>query len=147
MANMKNEQKKTLARDLYVLGTYTLEEIAGKVGSTRQTVGKWAKAGGWEDLKAGMSVSREEILKGLYRQVHDINELISGREPGERHATAKEADALVKLSAAIKKMESDVGISDLVSVGIRFTNWLRSYDLDKAKEFTMLWDAFIKDQF
>lgn len=146
MANIKNEQKKALAKDLYILGTYTLEEIASKVDSTRQTVSKWAKAEGWEELKAGMSVSREELLKGLYRQVQDINELISKRDPGERHANAKEADTLAKLSSAIKKMENDVGISDLVSVGIRFTNWLRSYDIDKAKEFTLIWDSFIKDQ-
>ena len=147
MANIKNDQKKNLARDLYVLGTYTLEEIASKVGSTRQTIGKWAKEQSWEELKAGMSISREELLKNLYRQVSDINEHINMREPGERHANVKEADTLSKLSSAIKKLESDVGISDIVAVGIRFTNWLRNVDLDKAKEFTMIWDAFLKEQF
>lgn len=147
MANIKNDQKKNLARDLYVLGTYTLEEIASKVGSTRQTISKWAKEQYWEELKAGMSISREELLKNLYRQVSDINESINMREPGERHANVKEADTLSKLSSAIKKLESDVGISDIVAVGIRFTNWLRNVDLDKAKEFTMIWDAFLKEQF
>lgn len=147
MANIKNEQKKNLARDLYVLGTYTLEEIASKVDSTRQTISKWAKEQSWEELKAGMSISREELLKNLYRQVSDINESINMREPGERHANVKEADTLAKLSSAIKKLESDVGISDIVAVGIRFTNWLRNVDLDKAKEFTMIWDAFLKEQF
>lgn len=147
MANIKNEQKKNLARDLYVLGTYTLEEIASKVDSTRQTISKWAKEQSWEELKAGMSISREELLKNLYRQVSDINESINMREPGERHANVKEADTLSKLSSAIKKLESDVGISDIVAVGIRFTNWLRNVDLDKAKEFTMIWDAFLKEQF
>ena len=147
MANIKNDQKKNLARDLYVLGTYTLEEIASKVDSTRQTISKWAKEQSWEELKAGMSISREELLKNLYRQVSDINESINMREPGERHANVKEADTLAKLSSAIKKLESDVGISDIVAVGIRFTNWLRNVDLDKAKEFTMIWDAFLKEQF
>ncbi len=51
-----------------------------------------------------------------------------------------------KLAAAIKKMETDVGIADLVSVGIRFIEWIRPIDLDKAKEVTILWDKFIKDQ-
>ena len=37
-------------------------------------------------------------------------------------------------------------MSDIVDVGIRFTNWLRPLDLEKAKEFNNLLDAFIKDQ-
>ena len=45
----------------------------------------------------------------------------------------------------IKKMETDVGIADIISVGMKFINWLRPFDLDKSKEFLRLWDAFIKD--
>ena len=50
-----------------------------------------------------------------------------------------------KLATAIKKMETDVGISDIISAGMKFINWLRPFDLDKSKEFLHLWDAFIKD--
>ena len=67
------------------------------------------------------------------------------REPGKRFATTAEADTLGKLAAAIKKMETDVGIGDTISVGMRFINWLRPVDINKAKEFTTLWDLFIKD--
>lgn len=146
MAELKNAQKRDLAKDIYMLGSYTFEEIAGKVGTTRQTISRWAREGGWEDLKAGMTVGREQILKGLYRQIHEINELISTRDKGNRHASTKEADTIMKLSAAIKKMEDDIGISELISAGMRFGNWLRPVDLAKAKEFISIWDSFIKDQ-
>ena len=146
MAALNNVQKKALAKDIYLLGSYTMEEIAVKVGTTRQTVSRWAKADGWDELKAGMTIGREEILKNLYRQINEINSNISSREKGERHANSKEADILMKLSASIKKMEEDVGISELVSAGMRFGDWLRKIDLDKAKEFVNWWDAFIKDQ-
>lgn len=146
MAALNNEQKKTLAKDIYLLGSYTLEEIAAKVGTTRQTVSRWAKAEGWDELKAGMTIGREQILKNLYRQINEINSNINSREKGERHANSREADILMKLSASIKKMEDDVGISELVSAGMRFGDWLRKIDLDKAKEFVNWWDAFIKDQ-
>lgn len=146
MADLKSEQKKALARDLYLLGTYTYEEIAMKVGTQRQTISRWAKAGGWEDLKAGMSVTREEILKRLYQQLNNINAIILEREPNERFANSKEADAMAKLSATIKNMEIDVGISDIISVGMRFGEWLRRVDLDKAKEFVQYWDLFLKEQ-
>lgn len=146
MAALNNGQKKALAKDIYLLGSYTMEEIAAKVGTTRQTVSRWAKAEGWDELKAGMTIGREQILKNLYRQINEINSNISSREKGERHANSKEADILMKLSASIKKMEDDVGISELVSAGMRFGDWLRKIDLDKAKEFVNWWDAFIKDQ-
>lgn len=146
MADLKSEQKKALARDLYLLGSYTYEEIATKVGTQRQTISRWAKAGGWEDLKAGMSVTREEILKRLYQQLNNINAIILEREPNERFANSKEADAMAKLSATIKNMEIDVGISDIISVGMRFGEWLRRVDLDKAKEYVKYWDLFLKEQ-
>lgn len=146
MADLKSEQKKALARDLYLLGSYTYEEIAMKVGTQRQTISRWAKAGGWEDLKAGMSVTREEILKRLYQQLNNINAIILEREPNERFANSKEADAMAKLSATIKNMEVDVGISDIISAGMRFGEWLRRVDLDKAKEYVQYWDLFLKEQ-
>lgn len=146
MADLKSEQKKALARDLYLLGSYTYEEIAMKVGTQRQTISRWAKAGGWEDLKAGMSVTREEVLKRLHLQLKSINDNILEREPKERYATAKEADAMAKLSATIKNLEKDVGISDIISVGMRFGEWLRRVDLDKAKEYIQYWDLFLKEQ-
>ena len=139
MAELRNEQKKALARDIYLLGSYTLEEIAAKVGSTRQTVSRWAREGGWEEMKAGMTVGREQILKNLYRQISEINK-------GERHATSREADTIMKLSAAIRKLEDDIGIGELISAGMRFGDWLRPLDLAKAKEFVNLYDAFLKDQ-
>ena len=117
-----------------------------KVGTQRQTISRWAKAGGWEDLKAGMSVTREEILKRLYQQLNNINAIILEREPNERFANSKEADAMAKLSATIKNMEIDVGISDIISVGMRFGEWLRRVDLDKAKEYVQYWDLFLKEQ-
>lgn len=146
MADLKSEQKKLLAKEIYLLGSYTFEEIAQKVGAQRQTISRWAKAGNWDNLKAGMSVTREEILKRMYQHLNNMNAAILEREPGKRQADTKEADVMVKLAAAIKNMETDVGISDIISVGMRFGEWLRKVDLDKTKEYVKLWDLFLKEQ-
>ena len=138
--------RKGIAKSLYINGTYTQEEIADKVGTTRQTVSKWIKDGAWEELKASVTITPAQILSGLNRQIVEINNNINGREEGKRFATVAEADTLAKLASAIKKIEQDVGIADIVDVAIRFTNWLRPLDLGKAKEFSNLLDAFIKDQ-
>lgn len=131
---------------LFVKENLTQKEIADKVGSSRQSVNRWISEGKWEELKVGLTLTKEEQIKNLYRQVGELNKTILEREEGARFATVSEADTIGKLSAAIKKMESDTGIADIISVGIRFLSWLRKADVDKAKEFAEYWDLFIKDQ-
>lgn len=145
MAN-QNIDKKDIAKSLYLNGSFTQEEIAEKVGTTRQTVSRWVKQGAWDELKASLTITPAQILAGLNRQIVEINNNINQREEGKRFATVPEADTLAKLASAIKKIEQDVGIADIVDVGIRFTNWLRALDLDMAKKFSQLLDAFIKEQ-
>lgn len=82
----------------------------------------------------------------MIRQISDIQDGANARPEGQRALTAKEADTMVKLSSAIKKLQNEAGITDIVNVGIKFTNWLRAIDMEKAKEYNELWDLFIKDQ-
>ena len=138
--------RKDLAKTLYVNGSFTQEEIAAKVGTTRQTVSRWIRDGAWDQVKASYTITPEQILAGLTRQIIEINNKVNSRPEGERFATVAEADTLAKLASSIKKIETDAGIADIVNVGIKFTNWLRQTDLDLAKRFSDLLDAFIKDQ-
>lgn len=101
--------------------------------------------GKWEEMKIGMTLTREQQISALHRQVAEINKAIQSREEGKRYATPSEADTLGKLAATIKKLESDVGISDIISVGMRFSDWLRPQDPDMTKTFIRLFDQFIKD--
>ncbi|WP_018669000.1 DUF1804 family protein [Bacteroides gallinarum] len=145
MAELSSQQKKDYARTLYLKDNLTQQEIADKAGVTRQTVARWMREEKWEELKVGITLTREQQVAALHRQVSEINRVISQREEGKRFPTTAEADTLSKLATAIKKMETDVGIADIISVGMKFINWLRPFDLEKSKEFLRLWDAFIKD--
>lgn len=145
MADLTTKQKKEWAAMLYLKENLTQVEIAEKVGISRQTIGKWIKAEKWDERLTGISMTKEEQIKNLYRQITEINETIKGKKQGQRYATTAEADIIAKLSTAIKKMETDIGIADIISVSIRFIEWIRLVDLDKAKEVTRLFDAFIKD--
>lgn len=140
-----NIDKKEIARSLYLNGNYTYEEIADKIGTTRQSVSRWVREGNWDSLKASVMITPEQIIAQINRQLLEINTAINSREEGKRFATAKEADALAKLAGAIKKLESDIGVPDCVSVAMRFLSWLRPLDLSAAKQFNGLFDAFIKD--
>ena len=141
-----NINKKDIAKDLYLKGGCTQEEIALKVGTTRQTISRWSREGNWEELRASFTMSTENILSGMIRQVAEIQNQANSRPEGQRSFTPKEADTVVKITSAVKKLQNDAGITDIVNVGIKFTNWLRAIDIQKAKENNELWDLFIKDQ-
>jgi hypothetical protein len=109
-------------------------------------VSNWVRAGKWEEQKVGLTLTRQEQVANLYRQVAEINKAIAERPEGERFPSSKEADILGKLSAAIRNMEQEVGIADIISVLTGLIDWVRAADLEKAKEITRLADAYIKDK-
>ena len=85
-------QKKEYAGVLYLKDNLTQQEIAE------------IKAEKWEERKVGITLTREDQISNLHRQVAEINKVIMEREAGKRYATPSEADTLGKLAAAIKKM-------------------------------------------
>lgn len=146
MGNITNRQKRDLARVLFCKENQTMQEVAEKMGVSRQTVSKWAKEDKWEEQKVGVTLTKEEQIKNLYRQVAELNKAILERDEGSRFATIAEADTISKLSASIKKMEGESGIADVISVGIKFIEWVRKADVSRAREFAEWWDLFVKDQ-
>ena len=142
--DLSNTQKKEGAKTLYLKENLTQQEIADRVGVARVTVNRWIADGKWEKQKVGLTLTREEQVSNLYRQVAEINSKIAEKPEGERFANSTEADILGKLSAAIRKMETDIGIADVISVQTKFIEFLRPIDLEKAKEITQLSAAFIK---
>lgn len=142
--DLSNTQKKEWAKTLYLKENLTQQEIADRVGVARVTVNRWIADGKWEKQKVGLTLTREEQVSNLYRQVAEINSKIAEKPEGERFANSTEADILGKISAAIRKMETDIGIADVISVQTKFIEFLHPIDLEKAKEITQLSDAFIK---
>lgn len=146
MANLTNQQKKEWAKLLFIQERLTQVEIAAKTGVSKTTICKWAKDEDWERLRASVTITREEQIGNLYRQLEELNNDILSRDPGKRVANAKEADTINKLACAIDKMEKELGISDIISVSKKFIQWVRVLDPNKAMEITPLFDNFIKSQ-
>lgn len=146
MENLTGIQKKEWARLLFTRENLTQTEIADRVGVSRVTVNKWVNTGNWEHLKVSLTITREEQLKNLYRQLAELNANISSREQGGRFPTAAEADTISKLANAIKKMETEVGVADITSVFGEFLKWLRAADVERAKEICPVLDDFVKSK-
>ena len=146
MTELSMQQKREWAKTLYLKENLTQQEIAEGVGVSRITVNNWIGKNGWEMLKTSITITREEQLKSLYRQLAELNNAIMDRPPGERFPNTAEADTISKLSNAIKKMETEVGLSDIISVFSDLLKWLRASDPAQAKEVTPLLDAFVKSK-
>ncbi len=144
MTKMNSEQMRQWAMSMYLNENRTQAEIAEACGVSRQTIIRWAKADKWDEHKASLTMTREEQIKNLQRQIMEINNGILGREQGKRFATPKEADTIAKLTTAINKLETELGIHEIVSTAQRFIAWLRPVDLELTKTFTRLFDKFIK---
>lgn len=144
MTRKDREKSRELAKLLFVHETLTQKEVASRIGVSEQTVCRWAKEDAWDRLRVSITITKEEQLRHLYRQLAAINDEISGRT-GNKFASPPEADTISKLAVAIDKMESDVGISDIVSVAKKFLTWLRKTDLSQAQSLAPLFDAFIKE--
>lgn len=145
MEELTNKQKRDFARTLYLKENLTQQEIADRVGVSRQSLSRWIKDDKWEEMKASLTLTREQQIASLHRQVQELNNTILSREEGLRFATSAEADTITKLATAIKKLETDTGLSDIISVGVRFLDYLRPIDPEKTREFTRLWDGFVKE--
>ena len=140
----KQDTKKKNAKALFITGQYQQKEIAELVGVTVQTVSRWVNSEKWDIELASLTITKEKQLARYYAQINEINEGIARREIGQRYANSKEADTLLKLSTAAQKLESETGVRDIVDVSIGLLEWVRSFDVNKAKELSDLFDGYIK---
>ena len=141
-------QKKEHAKLLFIKENLSQKEIAEKVEVSEKTINRWVNENNeeWKRMRQSIIITKEEQLRRIYEQLDELNQAIQKRDAGCKYANSKEADVIVKLTAAANNLESDASIADIVEVAKRFLNWLRPLDLQKAKEVSALLDAFIKDQ-
>lgn len=145
---MKTNQKKELAKLLFIKENLSQKEIAERVDVSEQTITRWVNEneGEWRRLRQSLIVTKDEQLRRIYDQLDELNQTIMKRDEGNRYANPKEADTMVKLTAAAKNLETDASIADIIEVSKRFLNFIRPINIEKAKEVSLLLDSFIKDQ-
>ena len=71
MADLTTQQKKGYARTLYLKDNLTQQEIADKVGVSRNTINRWIAAEKWEEMKVGMTPVSYTHLDVYKRQAID----------------------------------------------------------------------------
>ena len=117
-------QKKETAKALYLRGIPT-DRILELVGVARQTLSRWVNSDGWKELRNAQSITRDELtrkLLGVAGQAID--------DPEKYAQNKKLADDLVKIMAAIEKLDRSTNVIHYVEAFIQFENWLLEHLAD-----------------
>ena len=134
----KLENSKQIARLLYIKGDHSQAETAELVGFSEVTLNRWAKAGDWRKLKAAKLMGRQQTLQRLYEQMNEQHTAIESRPEGKRYANSKEADTMVKLTAAIEKLKAGTSVATILEVFMMYKDWLiKNKDFQTAKAFLL----------
>lgn len=146
MADLTKEQKSDYAKTLYLTERgITQKEIAERTGVTEATVCGWVKKFGWDTMKKSLLTTKDEQLSMLYSQLDAANNAIINRDDGAKFPTAKEADAILKITAAISRLETETNIGDKMSIGREFLMYVRKVsDFEVSKNIGRLFNDYVK---
>lgn len=136
--------KQELAKNLYLKEKLDQKVIAQRIGVTEKTISKWVTDNNWEKTRRNLLISKDALFNSYLDALDDLNKDIAKRDEGKRYATSSEADIIVKYTAAIRSMETELCIADIVGAGTRFIKYLQSVcTTSQVTEFLSLWDAFV----
>lgn len=125
MATKKEqEQKRELARLYYMQGD-SQKSISEKVGVSAVTLGKWVEQGGWKEKKAGMNVTRPEIVNKNLVLISKLLDRLNS-EDIDLKDVGKIVDQVSKLAAAIERIDKKANVIDAIEVFTALNRWLES---------------------
>ena len=139
----KNDNKRQIARTLFVQGGMTQKEIASKLEVTEQTISRWAKKDHWDELKKNVMSGKQETLRSLYTELQELQTII---EENGGVADSKQADIRRKLITDIRQLETRYSVSQTVQIGMDFCEFLKEIDFDLAGKISRYFQSFIDEQ-
>ena len=121
MKKIELENKKSLARTLYISGVEQ-NDIADKVGVSKNTVSKWCVAECWKEQRAATHITRPELVNKVLATIDTLLTQIQRSNDAELIASAP--DKLAKLAAVIQKLDKKANTVDAIEVFMAFSKWL-----------------------
>lgn len=118
--------KKELAKLLYMQGE-TQKAISERTGISEVTISNWAKEDAWAEKKAGVNITRPELVNKLLLSINDLIEDVS--KSNDVTLKSKLPDSLSKFASVIEKLDKKANIVDTIDVFIAFNKWLQFRNL------------------
>jgi ribosome-binding factor A len=135
-------QKKEWAQLLFTRFDLSIKDIALKTGVSEEELRLWIQDGNWEGIRRSLLTSKEVQLNILY----DILETITTRIKENGADNTKDADLVIKYTSAIKNLETESSVTQIIEVAKKFINRLQMADLELAKTVALHFDAYIKEE-
>ena len=133
--------KREIARILYTKGGESTSSIGAMLEVADRDINTWLNEGQWHLAKRSRMVDRDTQIDRLYDTLKTITDAI---ESG--NGTAKDADNMQKITAAIRNLEHDKSVSAIIGSAEEFISWLYKKDVPAAQDFTRRFDQFIKQK-
>jgi len=98
-------------------------DIARKVGVAERTVSRWVRDNDWVSRRAVGNITRDELVNKTLTLIDSLLQKAITDKDGN---SAKLADQLSKLAGAIRNLDKQVSVVDIVQVFMTFNRWLIS---------------------
>ncbi len=129
------EKKKELARMYYMQGE-SQKSIADKVEVSTVTINRWVKEGGWEAIRAGVNITRPELINKQLLAINTLlDKLLETDDP--LGIASGVADKISKLAASIERIDKKANVVDAIEVFMAFNKWIQfrqSFDKELTPE-------------
>jgi len=141
---VRKETEKEYAKLLFIKHDLDQKEIALKVKVTEKTIGKWINEGKWREQKRSLLHTRTNIIQKFEGQLERWNTAIESRE--DKLASSKEVDLLNKLASGIKKLETEIGVGEIITASMELISFVQTIDFDFSKKLTEYADMYINSK-
>jgi hypothetical protein len=130
---LTNDEKYTIAQDLFMDTDKTQKEIAAIVHVTEKTLTKWKTEGEWDMLKNASTVTARKIIENLYKRSYDLS-----IDPKSK------PDDIIKLALSIEKLSNKrVTISQIINVFKDFIAFAFKDNAQLAKEINLMQKKYV----
>ncbi len=141
-----NTLKREWAKELYCKNEYTQKEIANKVGISENSLSKWVNEGHWDTMRKTLLTTNSEILRDLYDTLDAMRKEAKKAATDDDPATKPDSDGIYKMALAIKKLQVQTGIGEVIETAQGFVKFVQSENLELAKEITKWFDLYIESK-
>lgn len=139
---LSKKEEREYAKMLYVNEGLNQKEISIKCGVAERTVSVWVNKYNWNQMKRSLMTVKDNQLSELYEKLERLNEEIKDKQ--DNLVSSKDVDAIVKLTAAIQKLEHDTSVGEIIDVAKKYIDFVRGDDLELAKRVSDYFDLFIQ---
>lgn len=137
---MDNQQKKEVAKALYLNTDKSQREICEIVGWTEKTFSDTKSKQRWGEIKETKNLTKQQIISMLHAQTLKTMQLAQDEN---RLLKASEVDCIAKLTASIDKLERRATIETIIEVFEEYNNWLLTLNVPLAQENNKWQDKYV----